>query len=72
VDADVTAVCDAVGRGDLASLRPLLHPYLHWTQHGVTTRGRTNVLARVAADPVADPPTSYELRDGQVYRWSVG
>ncbi len=56
-----------------AAVRPLLHPYLHWTCDGVTTRGRTNVLALLDREgPAARrPPTAVELRDGQVYRWTV-
>lgn len=62
----------ALGRGDWARLRPLLHPYLHWTQDGVTIRGRTKVLAHLADAPASGPPAAYEVRDGQIYRWTVG
>jgi hypothetical protein len=30
------------------------------------------VFARLEAGPPLTAPASYELRDGQVYRWSVG
>jgi hypothetical protein len=33
-------------------------------------RGRSNVLQWLAARPPTAPPASYELRDGQVYRWA--
>jgi hypothetical protein len=56
---------------DWATLRPLLHPYLHWTgPDDVTLRGRTKVLAMLterANRP--EHPASVELRDNQVYRW---
>ena len=61
---------DALARDDRALLRQLLHPYLHWTEGGRTVRGRTRVLDHLAAHPAAGPPVSYELRDGQVYRWT--
>ena len=54
------------------ALIPLLHPYLHWSgPDNVTIRGRKNVLAMLTerTDP-PEPPTSVELRDGQIYRWS--
>jgi hypothetical protein len=69
---DVIASClDAVAHRDWVTLRAILHPYLHWTEGSVTIRGRTKVLAHLAEHPVSDRPRSYELRDGQVYRWTV-
>ena len=69
------AVVQALERGDSEALRRVLHPYLHWSVDGITTRGRTRVLA-LLEDPAmraaAARPASYELRDGQVYRWTVG
>ena len=61
---------DAIHAGDWAALRPLLHPYLHWTDaSGATIRGRTKVLAALTAGAPAEPPALVELRDGQIYRW---
>ncbi len=68
------AVYAALADRDWAALRPLLHPYLHWTgTDGATVRGRTKVLALLGeeAQPPG-PPTSVELRDGQIYRWQCG
>ena len=62
---------DAIQRRDWAQLKRVLHPYVRWTENDATLRGRTNVLAHLAARPVAHPPTSYELRDGQIYRWRI-
>jgi hypothetical protein len=73
VDDVVTRVQAALAAGDWAAVRPLLHPYLHWTAaDGSVLRGRTRVLAMLQASPGAPPPPrSVELRDGQVYRWQV-
>jgi hypothetical protein len=39
---------DAMARGDVESLRLLLHPYLRWTtSSGDVIRGRNNVLGHV-------------------------
>ena len=50
-------------------LRPLLHPYLHFTDGATTLRGRNQVLQHLADHPTPRPPTDVEVRDGQVYRW---
>ena len=57
-----------------AVLRPLLHPYLHWTDAtGTVTRGRTRVLELLLGERTPPGrPASVELRDGQVYRWVCG
>lgn len=65
--ADVT---NARERRDWDALKPLLHPYLHWTfASGRTIRGRTQLLAQLRAGATIVSPVSYELRDGQIYRW---
>lgn len=56
--------------GELGEARPLLHPYLHWVDGGLALRGRDTVLRHLRAHPRPRPPTSVEIRDGQVYRWS--
>jgi hypothetical protein len=70
VDRIVSDVLSAVDRQDRPRLKTLLHPYLHWTEPRIAIRGRTKVLARLAASPPPAPPASYELRDGQIYRWN--
>lgn len=67
----VRAVLAAVADGPLEGVRLLLHPYLHWTEHGVTVRGRRQVLNLLATRSVLEPPVRVELRDGQLYRWSA-
>jgi hypothetical protein len=63
-------VLDAVERGDWTTVKALLHPYLHWREPGVAIRGRTKVLTRLAESPPPSPPSTVELRDGQIYRWT--
>jgi hypothetical protein len=60
----------ALAARDWPGVRLLLHPYLHWTEDGTTLRGRNLVLQRLADGPPPAPPGSYELRDGQIYRWT--
>ena len=67
MDDIIEAVLDAAARDDRAALVQLLHPYMHWTSGGRTIRGRNNVFARLSE---LREPDGYELRDGQVYRWS--
>ena len=59
----------AIERRDWERLKPLLHPYLHWTDANGKLRGRANVLAHLASASPPPPPAAYELRDGQIYRW---
>jgi hypothetical protein len=71
VDELVRAVLDGVARRDWSLVRRVLHPYLHWTEGGATTRGRTKVLALLAERDSIDPPALHEVRDGQIYRWTT-
>ena len=56
-------------------VRQLLHPYLHFADDradggaGVHLKGRNQVLAYLREHPTPRPPSSVEVRDGQVYRW---
>ena len=52
-----------------AEVRPLLHPHLHFTDRAWSVRGREQLLAALAERPTPRPPTSVEIRDGQVHRW---
>jgi limonene-1,2-epoxide hydrolase len=70
VDPVVDHLLEALRRRDWATVRPVLHPYLHWEcEDGTSLRGRKRVLAMLASAPVPEPPSSVELRDGQIYRW---
>jgi hypothetical protein len=70
VDLIAQDVLDAVERGDWTTVKALLHPYLHWREPGVAIRGRTKVLVRLAESPPPSPPSSVEMRDGQISRWT--
>ncbi len=66
----VEQVLEALRRCDWDGVRLALHPYLEWDcEDGTTLRGRKNVLAMLEHAPDQKPPSSIELRDGQVYRW---
>ena len=67
----VLELAAAIEARDWRRAEGLLHPYVQWRDsHGVT-RGRRSVLAHLrGTDSVARPPSSWELRDGQVYRWN--
>jgi hypothetical protein len=63
---------EAIGHRDWESLRLMLHPYVHWKDGGTSIRGRTKVMAHLRAHPPqARLPSSWEFRDGQIYRWAV-
>jgi hypothetical protein len=55
--------------GEWGELRPLLHPYLRFDDGAISLRGRTQVLDHLRENG-AKPPTSVEVRDGQIYRWA--
>ena len=59
----------AIRYRDWESLRRLLHPYVHWQDGGTKLRGRSKVMAHLRVHSVARLPSSWELRDGQIYRW---
>jgi len=70
VDEVTRAAYESMLEHDWERLRPMLHPYVHWSAaDGTRLRGRTRVLERLqhASPPVR--PAAVELRDGQIYRW---
>ena len=71
MDEVISTALEAASAGDWERLKLLLHPYLHWNRiDGVTLKGRTNVLHWLGSQsPPLAPPTRFELRDGQIYRW---
>lgn len=69
-DSAVDQVIAAVEAGDVDAARLLLHPYLHWSEGDVRVRGRTTVLEQLRGCARLARPTSVELRDGQIYRWT--
>jgi hypothetical protein len=70
MEPPTAAAWNAVDSGEWDELRGLLHPYVHFTDGTVALRGRTQVLAHLRSHPTPKPPTTVEIRDGQVYRWS--
>ena len=62
---------EAIGHRDWESLRLMLHPYVHWKDGGTSIRGRAKVMAHLRVHPEARLPSSWEFRDGQIYRWVV-
>jgi len=70
VDPVVLEVVAAIKERDWGRLKPLLHPYLHWTgSDGETIRGRVKVMRQLDSWPPPRRPARYEPRDGQIYRW---
>jgi hypothetical protein len=67
--APTMAAYFALDAGEYGELRALLHPYLHFEDGPVSLRGRTRVLDHLR-EHGAKPPTSVEVRDGQIYRWA--
>ena len=70
--APAAAAWSAMDTGEWGEVRPLLHPHVHWTDGPVSVRGRSKVLAHLAAHPTPRPPTQVEVREGQVLRWVRG
>ena len=69
----VNGALAAIERRAWEHLKPLLHPYLHWTtKDGQVLRGRKRVMAKLIDAPPSGPPSSCEIRDGQIYRWIDG
>lgn len=70
IDPAVVKASQLISRRDWDGVKLLLHPYLHWTSKGGRTiRGRQQVLAYLVETAVKRLPETYELRDGQIYRW---
>ena len=72
MDPPTAAAWSAMDVGDLDALRELLHPSVHFADHGVELHGRPALLAHLRSHPAPRPPDRTEIRAGQVYRWSRG
>ena len=67
----IQTALEAISEGDWDEVKLSLHPYLHWTDsEGETHRGRTQVMEWLRTNRTVSPPASFDLRDGQIYRWS--
>jgi hypothetical protein len=72
-DADIVLeLAAAIEARDWPHAEELLHPYVHWSDSTGLVRGRKSVLAHLAGSDSIAPPASWEVRDGQVYRWNAG
>lgn len=72
MEAKVRQALEDIAARDWPRLKPKLHPYLHWTGvDGRSIRGRTKVIDMFSSAEAVKPPSSYELRDGQIYRWTA-
>jgi SnoaL-like domain len=72
-DADIVLeLAAAIEARDWDRVEQLLHPYVHWRDSAGVVRGRTNVLRHLSGSQSIAAPASWELRDGQVYRWNAG
>ena len=65
----VETVIQAMSEQDWDTVRLHLHPYVHWYGPNGEVRGRKNVLEVMRGLTSPEPPSTYELRDGQIYRW---
>lgn len=68
--APAALVWHLVEQQEWGELRPLLHPYVRFTDGAVAVRGRTRLLEHLRAHPTPRPPTEVEVRDGRLYRWN--
>ena len=72
IDDVVQRLLSAIRDGRWDAVRESLHPYVHWHAAGVRLRGRRKVIEMLRSSAPPAPPSSYELRDGQIYRWEAG
>jgi hypothetical protein len=70
MEPPAAAAWAAIDVGEWDDVRRLLHPYVHFQAGDVTLRGRDAVLDHLRSHPTPKPPTTVEVRDGQLYRWS--
>ena len=59
-----------VEQQDWGELRPLLHPQVRFRDGDIEVVGRSRLLAHLADHPTPRPPTSVEVCDGRVRRWT--
>jgi hypothetical protein len=72
MESVVRDTLDAAAGRDREALRLNLHPYVRWKlASGETLNGRNAVLEMLAESPPPGEPVAYEVRDGQIYRWTA-
>lgn len=67
--APAAVLWDAIEQQQWDEVRDLLHPDVRYAAGGAEVRGRPELLAHLRAGPTPRPPTSVEVRDGQVCLW---
>jgi hypothetical protein len=71
MDPLVRDLIEAAAKQEWEAVRLKLHPYVRWKlASGETLNGRNAVLKMLTQSPTPTQPASYELRDGQIYRWT--
>ena len=71
VDADTLLdLATAIEARDWRRAEWLLHPQVQWRDSAGVVRGRRSVLMHLRGSDSVPRPASWELRDGQVYRWN--
>ena len=73
-DADVVLeLAVAIEARDWARVEQLLHPDVHWRDSsGARARAPQRPPSISAGSELIASPASWELRDGQIYRWNAG
>jgi hypothetical protein len=73
VDAEAVLELETAAEArDWEHVERLLHPQVHWSDSTGLVLGRRSVLVHLRGSDSIPWPASWELRDGQVYRWNAG
>jgi hypothetical protein len=67
--APTAALWASIEAGAWDKVHARLHPEVVWRDGQVGLAGRAGVLAHLRSHPTPRPPTTAEVRDGQVRRW---
>jgi hypothetical protein len=67
--APTAALWAAIEAGEWNKVHARLHPEVDWRDGQVGIAGRADVVAHLRRHPTPRPPTTIEVRDGQVRRW---
>ncbi len=68
--APTAALWAAIEAGRWDEVRPRLHPRVAWRDGWLALDGRHAVLDHLRNHPTPKPPTTVEIRDGQVRHWA--
>lgn len=70
LEVPAAAAWAAMDAGEWSEVWPLLHPQVRWSDGAVTLSGRRTVLEHLRGSPRPRPPTTVEVRGGQIVVWS--